>query len=120
MASLRHGTAEAIELVVHGDSTTSNVVGRQIGDIKLPVGAMIAAILRKNEVIIARRQVVIEEGDNVIVYINDKKSVSEIEKLFQPSAFFYLNNSLLFNLKTYNTHSFNFLNQHKRKFYELS
>ena len=51
---LRHGTAEAIELVVHGDSTTSNVVGRQIGDIKLPIGAMIAAILRKNEVIIAR------------------------------------------------------------------
>ena len=49
---------------------------------------MIAAILRKNEVIIARRQVAIEEGDNVIVYINDKKSVSEIEKLFQPSAFF--------------------------------
>ena len=88
VASLRHGTAEAIELVVHGDATTSNVVGRQIGDIKLPVGAMIAAILRKNEVIIARRQVVIEEGDNVIVYINDKKSVSEIEKLFQPSAFF--------------------------------
>ena len=88
VASLRHGTAEAIELVVYGDSTTSNVVGRQIGDIKLPVGAMIAAILRKNEVIIARRQVVIEEGDSVIVYINDKKSVSEIEKLFQPSAFF--------------------------------
>ena len=46
------------------------------------------AILRKNEVIIARRQVTIEEGDSVIVYINDKKSVSEIEKLFQPSAFF--------------------------------
>ena len=88
VVSLRHGTAEAIELVVHGDSTTSNVVGRQIGDIKLPVGAMIAAILRKNEVIIARRQVTIEEGDSVIVYINDKKSVSEIEKLFQPSAFF--------------------------------
>lgn len=88
VASLRHGTAEAIELVVHGDSTTSNVVGRQIGDIKLPVGAMIAGILRKNEVIISRRQVVIEEGDSVIVYINDKKSVSEIEKLFQPSAFF--------------------------------
>lgn len=88
VASLRHGTAEAIELVVHGDSTTSNVVGRQISDIKLPVGAMIAAILRKNEVIIARRQVTIEEGDSVIVYINDKKSVSEIEKLFQPSAFF--------------------------------
>ena len=88
VASLRHGTAEAIELVVHGDSTTSNVVGRQIGDIKLPVGAMIAAILRKNEVIIARRQVAIEEGDSVIIYINDKKSVSEIEKLFQPSAFF--------------------------------
>ena len=41
MWPLRHGTAEADELVVHGDATTSNVVGRQIGDIKL-LGAMIA------------------------------------------------------------------------------
>lgn len=88
VASLRHGTAEAIELVVHGDATTSNVVGRQIGDIKFPIGAMIAAILRRNEVIISRRQVVIEEGDNVIIYVNDRKSVPEIEKIFQPSAFF--------------------------------
>ena len=55
---------------------------------------MIAAILRKNEVIIARRQVVIEEGDNVIVYINDKKSVSEIEN-YSNQVHFYLNNSLL-------------------------
>ena len=88
VASLRHGMAEAIELVVHGDATSSNVVGRTIGELKLPLGSMIGAILRRNEVIMSRRQVVIEENDRVVVYISDKKHVPEIEKLFQPSAFF--------------------------------
>jgi len=31
---------------------------------------------------------VIEEGDHVVIYLSDKKNVPEIEKLFQPSAFF--------------------------------
>ncbi len=36
--SLRRGAAEAIEAIAHGDENTSKVVGKQIGDIKLPPG----------------------------------------------------------------------------------
>ena len=88
VASLRHGIAEALEAIAHGDETTSHVIGKAISEIKLPPGAIIGAILRGNEVIMARKNVIIETGDHVIVYLSDKKHVPEIEKLFQPSVFF--------------------------------
>ncbi|WP_036773768.1 Trk system potassium transporter TrkA [Photorhabdus australis] len=88
VSSLRRGVAEAIEAIAHGDEKTSKVVGRAIGDIKLPPGTTIGAIARGDEVIIANDYNVIEQGDHVIMFITDKKFVPEVEKLFQPSPFF--------------------------------
>ncbi|MEQ1977549.1 Trk system potassium transporter TrkA [Xenorhabdus sp. SGI240] len=86
--SLRRGVAEAIEAIAHGDEHTSKVVGRKIGDIKLPPGTTIGAIVRNEEVIIANDYSIIQQGDHVIMFITDKKFVPEVEKLFQPSPFF--------------------------------
>lgn len=86
--SMRHGVAEVQEIIIHGEADSSQVVGRKIEELKLPTGTIIAAILRGNEVIIAKRKVVIETGDHVVVYINDKKYVPDVEKLFQPDTFF--------------------------------
>ncbi|AOM41649.1 Trk system potassium transporter TrkA [Xenorhabdus hominickii] len=86
--SLRRGVAEAIEAIAHGDEHTSKVVGRKIGDIKLPPGTTIGAIVRSEEVIIANDYSIIQQGDHVIMFITDKKYVPEVEKLFQPSPFF--------------------------------
>ncbi|MDC9598706.1 Trk system potassium transporter TrkA [Xenorhabdus anantnagensis] len=86
--SLRRGVAEAIEAIAHGDEHTSKVVGRRIGDIKLPPGTTIGAIVRNEEVIIDNDYSVIQQGDHVIMFITDKKYVPEVEKLFQPSPFF--------------------------------
>ncbi|WP_133545799.1 Trk system potassium transporter TrkA [Mesocricetibacter intestinalis] len=88
VVSLRHGTAEVMEIVVHGDAETSNIIGRKISELKLPTGVIIGALLRGTEVIIAGKNLVIEDEDHVIVYITDKKYVSDVEKIFQPSAFF--------------------------------
>ncbi|WP_340621406.1 Trk system potassium transporter TrkA [Xenorhabdus siamensis] len=86
--SLRRGVAEAIEAIAHGDEHTSKVVGRKIGDIKLPSGTTIGAIVRGEEVIIANDYSIIQQDDHVIMFITDKKFVPEVEKLFQPSPFF--------------------------------
>ncbi|CAQ86268.1 MULTISPECIES: Trk system potassium transporter TrkA [Photorhabdus] len=88
VSSLRRGVAEAIEAIAHGDEKTSKVVGRAVGDIKLPPGTTIGAIARGDEVIIANDYSVIEQGDHVVMFITDKKFVPEVEKLFQPSPFF--------------------------------
>ena len=87
--SLRRGAAEAIEAIAHGDQSTSKVVGREIGEIKLPPGTTIGAIVRHEEVIIAHSTTKIEANDHVILFLVDKKFIGDVEKLFQPSAFFF-------------------------------
>ncbi len=80
--------AEAIEAVAHGDESTSRVVGRSIDEIKLPPGTIIGAVVRGNDVMIANNNLRIEQGDHVIMFLTDKKFISDVERLFQPSPFF--------------------------------
>lgn len=81
--SLRRGAAEAIEAVAHGTEKTSRVVGRHVEDINLPPDTSIGAIVRGDEVIIAHHDTVIESEDHVVLFLNDKRRISEVEKLFQ-------------------------------------
>ncbi|MDU7372758.1 MAG: Trk system potassium transporter TrkA [Klebsiella michiganensis] len=88
VSSLRRGVAEAIEAVAHGDESTSRVVGRAIDEIKLPPGTIIGAVVRGNDVMIANNNLRIEQGDHVVMFLTDKKFISDVERLFQPSPFF--------------------------------
>ena len=81
--SLRRGAAEAIEAVAHGDQRSSKVVGRAIGDIKLPPGTNIGAIVRNGDVIIAHHDTVIQADDHVILFVVNKERIPEVERLFQ-------------------------------------
>ncbi|MEL0628485.1 Trk system potassium transporter TrkA [Psychromonas aquatilis] len=86
--SLREGFAEAIEIVARGDNITSKVVGKELSQLKLPKGTSVGAIVRNEEVLIAHDDTVIETDDHVILFLVNKKYISDIEKLFQPSPFF--------------------------------
>lgn len=88
VSSLKLGVAGAVEIIAHGDATTSKVVGRQIRELKLPQGAIVGAVVRGEEVIIAHKSTMIAENDRVIIFVNDKKQIDEIEKLFQLGVFF--------------------------------
>jgi trk system potassium uptake protein TrkA len=82
--SLRHGTAEAIEIIVDGNQKNSNVVGRSLSEISLPTGASIIAIVRGNQFFMGHRfDTVIETGDRVIVLLLDKRKIRQVEHLFQ-------------------------------------
>jgi len=87
--SLRRGAAEAIEAIAHGDENSSKVIGRTIGNVNLPDGTRIGAIVRNGQTIIAHDDVVIESDDHVILFLVNKKQIPEVEKLFQaPLSFF--------------------------------
>jgi trk system potassium uptake protein TrkA len=86
--SLRRGAAEAIEAIAHGDASSSKVVGNTIENINLPQGTNIGAIVRGDEVIIAHHDTVIESEDHVILFLQDKRRVSEVEQLFQVAVTF--------------------------------
>ncbi|MFA9421014.1 MAG: Trk system potassium transporter TrkA [Gammaproteobacteria bacterium] len=93
--ALRRGSAEAIEAIAHGDKNSSKVIGRSIDQIKLPAGTTIGAIVRdkkegkkegkkpEKKVIIAHHDTVIESEDHVILFLTDKKKITDVEKLFQ-------------------------------------
>ncbi|MHC4221571.1 MAG: Trk system potassium transporter TrkA [Planctomycetota bacterium] len=81
--ALRRGSAEAIEAIAHGDRDSSKVVGRSIEQIKLPAGTTISAIVRGEKVIIAHHDTVIETEDHVILFLTDKKKITDVERLFQ-------------------------------------
>lgn len=87
--SLRRGAAEAIEAIAHGDKRSSKVVGRAIEDIDLPEGCTIGAIVRNEEVLIARDDLVIESDDHVILFLIDKRRISDVERLFQVGLTFF-------------------------------
>jgi trk system potassium uptake protein TrkA len=86
--SLRRGAAEAIEAVAHGDRKTSKVVGREVGQIKLPRGATIDAIVRDDQVMMAHHDTVIEADDHIIMFLSEKSRIGEIERLFEVGATF--------------------------------
>ncbi|ROR98994.1 trk system potassium uptake protein TrkA [Sinobacterium caligoides] len=87
--SLRRGAAEAIEIVAHGDSRSSRVVGKAIGDISLPSGVTIGAILRDDEVLIAHKKITIQTDDHVILFLVDKHKSREVAQLFQVGFGFF-------------------------------
>lgn len=97
--SLRRGAAEAIEVIAHGDSKSSKVVGRTVEDLDLPEGATIGAIVRNKrsesgggdsyEVLIAHDDTRIESGDHVILFLVDKRFTRDIERLFQVGFTFF-------------------------------
>ena len=81
--SLRRGSAEALETVVHGPADRSRVVGRTIEEIAMPDGASVSAIVRGEKVIIAHHDTRIEEEDHVIVFLADRRHVEAVQRLFQ-------------------------------------
>ncbi len=86
--NLRRGAAEALEVVVHGDRSTSQVVGRRIDKINWPAGATVGAIVRGERVLMAHHDVVIEAEDHLLIFVTDKKIIPRVERLLQVSGLF--------------------------------
>jgi trk system potassium uptake protein TrkA len=91
--SLRRGAAEALELIVHGDEKTSRIVGKPIEQIEMPRGATIGAIVRGTgdlqQVLMAHHDVVIHAGDHLIVFVENKRIIPRVEKLFSVGLGFF-------------------------------
>ncbi len=86
--SLRRGRAEAIEAIAHGDENSSKVVGRGVREIPFPEGTGVGAIVRNEQVIIPDKETIIESEDHVIIFMDNKSSITDVEALFQVSVTF--------------------------------
>ena len=78
----RHGAAEALEAIVHGDERSSRIVGKLVGEIPLPEGASIGAVVRGDEVIMAHHDTRVLADDHVILFLADRRHLEQVERLF--------------------------------------
>ena len=86
---LGFGDAEAMEIIVHGDSDTSKLVGKKILDLDLPDTIVIGAIVRDGTVMLANKQTTINTDDHIIIFAITKKDIPKIEKMFQVNVGFF-------------------------------
>ena len=91
--SLRRGAAEALEIVAHGDARTSRVIGKRIEQIELPRGVTIGAVIRGQgdhaNVLMAHHDTVIEPEDHLIVFVENKRLIQRVERLFTVGVGFF-------------------------------
>lgn len=74
--------AEAIEIIVHGDENSSDVIGKTIEQLKLPKAIHAGAVVRGETVHIEYEQLELKSGDHIIFFIAHHNRIKDIEKLF--------------------------------------
>ncbi len=91
--TLRRGGAEVLEIVAHGSEKNSKVIGKNIKDIKLPDGATVGAVIRKDgkisDIFMSNEEPVIQDGDHVVLFVGSRQQIPLIEKIFAPSIGFF-------------------------------
>ena len=81
--SLKRGGAEALEAVAHSHEN-SKVVGKMVGDIALPEGSFITAIVsNEGEIKAVHHTTFVEADDHVVVFIDNRDTITEIETIFE-------------------------------------
>ena len=75
--SLKGEQAEVLEVVA---LETSGIVEKPLEKINFPKGAIIAAIIRQNQIIIPTGKSIIEPGDRIIIF-SQRRAISGIEKI---------------------------------------
>ncbi|MCY3816064.1 MAG: Trk system potassium transporter TrkA [Gammaproteobacteria bacterium] len=84
--SLRFGRAEAIEGVAHSGDGQRSLVGRAVGEINLPHGTSISAIVRDGVVLPINDETTVEDDDHVILFMTNPRAKAQIERLFEDEA----------------------------------
>ncbi len=73
-----------VELKVHGQENVSTVIGKKIGDFKLPQGLEILAIMKVDNIPrFYADNLLIQDQDRLIIKVDNKNALQTLEKLFQ-------------------------------------
>jgi trk system potassium uptake protein TrkA len=83
--SIKGEQAEVIEAMA---METSDIVGKPLKRLSFPKGALLAAIIRKDDIIIPSGESVVKPGDRIIIFAN-RKAIPKIEKFLMVKLEFF-------------------------------
>ena len=82
--SLKFGDAEAMEVIAHGSKANSFAIGKPMANLELPGGATLGALIRGDDIYMRQSHIIIQEGDHMIFFLQDKRALPKLESLFNP------------------------------------
>lgn len=85
VSALKDEGAEVIEVEAQD---TSGLVGKPLAQVKMPAGALVAAVIRGGDVHIPRGDTVVRPGDHLVIFLL-RKVLSKVEKLLTVSLEFF-------------------------------
>ena len=74
--------AEAIEGIIHTNKFTKDFFDKPISEIPLPENCVIAAVIRREEIFMHSKDLLLKADDRIIVFILGKTDKEKIENLF--------------------------------------
>ena len=72
---LRRGAAEVVSVRANGKA-----VGKLLGDLKMPAGASIGAVVREGKMLVAHRKIIIHSEDAIILFLTDMNCLHELTR----------------------------------------
>ncbi len=85
VAALKDEGAEVIEVEAQ---ETSALVGKPLAQVKLPVGVLVAAVVREGEVLVPDGSTVVQPGDHLVIFLL-RKVLGKLEKLLTVSLEYF-------------------------------
>ena len=85
VSSLKDDGAEVIEVEAQA---TSALVGRPLAKVKLPAGALVAAVIKEDQVHIPTGETVVAPGDQLVIFLM-RNVLAKVEKLLTVSLEFF-------------------------------
>ncbi len=85
VASLKDDDTEVIEVEAQA---TSALVGRPLAQVKMPAGALVAAVIKNGRVLIPSGNTVVEPGDLMVIFLL-RKVLRKVEKLLTVSLEYF-------------------------------
>ena len=82
---LKDEGAEVIEVEAQA---TSGLVGKPLAEVKMPVGALVAAVIHQGEVIVPSGKTVVQPGDHLVIFLL-RKVLGKLEKLLTVSLEYF-------------------------------
>ena len=87
--SLHRGKAEVIEATVHGTQENCEIIGKEIKNISWPEKCTPGALIRGDEMMIAHDNVVLQDNDKLIVFVDGGKNIKELSKMLQVNVNYF-------------------------------
>ena len=80
--NLDNDNEELVEIAITSEGKEAKIIGKRIDQLDISKNIMVCCLIKNEEVIINFEKTLLEENDRLILYLKNRRYISDIENLF--------------------------------------